>query len=68
LLSVLAVGAWYQLQTVLCVSAFIVEPWPIPEGAGMCSARLDFDLGALGLMLLGALAFAATSDRGGIGR
>lgn len=57
LLAVLAVGVWYQLQTVLCVSAFIADPWPIPDGQGMCSARVDFDLGALGLLAVAWIAW-----------
>ena len=68
LLAVLAFGAWTQLQAVLCVSAFILDPWPVASGQGMCSARIDFDLGALGLMALGALAWLATNDRGGQSR
>ena len=68
LLAVLALGAWTQLQTVLCVSAYILDPWPLASGQGMCSARINFDLGALGLMALGALAWLATNDRGGQSR
>lgn len=58
--AVLAVAVWFQLQTVICVAAFILDPWPIPEGCAMCSSRIDFDLGALGLMLLGWLAWQIT--------
>lgn len=65
LIWVLAAAAWFQLQTVICVAAFIADPWPIPAGRGMCSARLDFDLGALGLMLLGWLAWLVTTYMGG---
>lgn len=60
LLAVLAVGAWYQLQTMLCAAAYIVSPWPIPEGRGMCSARIDFDLGALGLLAVAWVAWRMT--------
>lgn len=58
--AVLAAAVWFQLQTVICVAAFIIDPWPIPEGCAMCSSRIDFDLGALGLMLIAWLAWVMT--------
>lgn len=50
LLGVLLLAAWYSLQTLICSAAYVVAPWPVPAGFGMCSARIDFDLGALGLL------------------
>ncbi len=50
--AVLALAVWYQLQTLLCVWWWLIDgPWQLLPGTGMCSARLDFDLGAAGLML-----------------
>ena len=60
LLIVLAFSAWTQLQALICSAAYIVEPWAIEPGQGMCSARADFDLGAVGLMVLGWLAWLVT--------
>lgn len=56
LYAVLCLAAWYSLQTLICSAAYLNEPWPIPPGMGMCSARIDFDLGALGLVLIAAFA------------
>lgn len=56
LLGVLALAAWYSLQTLICSAAYLIEPWPIAPGVGMCSARLAFDLGALGLVMVAGAA------------
>lgn len=55
LYAVLCLAAWYSLQTLICSAAYLVEPWPIEPGVGMCSARIDFDLGALGLVAIVAI-------------
>lgn len=56
LVGVLLLAAWYNLQTLICSAAYLIEPWSVPPGVGICSARVDFDLGALGLL---AVAFFA---------
>ena len=56
LLAVLLVAAWYSLQTLICSAAYMIEPWDVPPGVGICSARIGFDLGALGLLVLAGLA------------
>jgi hypothetical protein len=48
----LAFGAFEELQTIICSTAYAFNPWAVPEGQSICSARLDFDLGAIGVMLL----------------
>lgn len=53
---VLLVAAWYSLQTMICSAAYMIEPWEVLPGQGICSARLDFDLGALGLIIVAWLA------------
>lgn len=58
--AVLAVGAWAQLQAILCTLAFILKPWAVLPGQGMCSARVDFDLGALGLLGVAWIAWRLT--------
>lgn len=62
LYAVLCLAAWYSLQTLICSAAYLNEPWPIPPGMGMCSARIDFDLGALGIVAIAAITCALTSS------
>ncbi len=53
-------GAWSALQTLLCSVGYMVEPWTVPPGVGICSARIDFDLGALGLLAAAWFALRAS--------
>ena len=48
--------ASHEASAVLCATWFIFSPWPILQGQAMCSARIGFDLGALGLLLVAVLA------------
>lgn len=48
--------AWHEASVALCATWFIFGPWPILPGQAMCSARIGFDLGALGLLLVALLA------------
>ena len=48
--------ASHEASAVLCATWFIFSPWPILQGQAMCSARIGFDLGALGLLLVAGLA------------
>lgn len=48
--------AWHEASVALCASWFIFAPWPIALGQGMCSAKIGFELGALGLLLVAVLA------------
>ena len=48
---VFAVFAFEELQVLICSAWFMVEPWPVPDGVGTCSAKAGIDLGALGVML-----------------
>ena len=57
LLAVLCLACWYSLQTLICSAAYMVEPWEVLPGQGICSARVEFDLGAVGVMLVAGLAF-----------
>lgn len=63
LLAVLALSAWYSLQTLICSAAYMVQPWTVPPGVGICSSRLDFDLGALGLVAVAFVAYRLTPAR-----
>lgn len=55
-----AYGAWSAAQTVLCAIGYVIAPWPVPPGVGICSARLDFDLGALALVAVAVFALRAS--------
>lgn len=48
--------AWHEASVVLCASWFIFDPWLIAPGQAMCSAKIGFDLGAVGLLLVALLA------------
>lgn len=50
-----AVALWWtfeELQVVVCSTAYAVKPWAVPVGQSICSARIDFDIGAVSLMLV----------------
>lgn len=44
--------AWEELQVLTCTAWFMVEPWPVAQGQAICSAKLGFDLGAVGILIL----------------
>ena len=48
--------AMHEASAVLCATWFVFSPWPIATGQAMCSARIGFDLGALGLLMVAVLA------------
>lgn len=52
--------AWEELQVVLCSTWFIFEPWLVKPGEAMCSSKIGFDLGALGILIVAVLAFRLT--------
>ena len=61
LLSIFSVVVgWYvieELQTALCSVMYLIEPWPVGVGQSMCSARIGFDLGAVGIFIVGLIAY-----------
>lgn len=60
LLAAVLCGAWASLQTVLCSVAYMLQPWEVPPGVGICSARVDLDLGAFGLLFAAWFALKAS--------
>ena len=54
LLLVLLWFAYESAQTAICSFSYMLWPWPVEAGQAMCSAKLGFDLGAIGI-LAGAL-------------
>ena len=62
---VFCVIAWYafmELQTVACSVWYIFEPWAAPLGQPICSAKVGFDLGAIGIMITAYLLWALTNN------
>lgn len=53
--AITAIALWWsveEVQVALCSFAYMVRPWPVSVGQSICSARLDFDLGAIGIVVL----------------
>jgi hypothetical protein len=49
---VFAVFAFEEVQVVVCNAWFMFDPWPVPEGVAVCSAKAGIDFGAIGVMLV----------------
>lgn len=43
-----AYAAWEEGQGIVCPVWYIFEPWTIPQGAAMCSARAGYEFGLVG--------------------
>lgn len=43
---------WHEACVIVCSVAYIVSPWPIPEGVGQCSAWAEVDLMRVGVFAL----------------
>lgn len=50
--------AWEAAQVVACSVWYIMEPWHVPNGAAMCSARAGYDFGILGAAVAASVTFA----------
>lgn len=49
------IALWWsveEVQVALCSFAYMVRPWPVAVGQSICSARLDLDLGAIGIVVV----------------
>jgi hypothetical protein len=55
MLGVLAWWCFESIQVVICSFAYAVKPWDVPTGQSICSARIDFDIGSIGVMLVGLI-------------
>ena len=54
-LPVTLVALWWsieEVQVALCSFAYMLKPWPVATGQSICSARLDLDLGAVGIVIV----------------
>lgn len=60
---VLAWWGFHALQTMICSAAYYFEPWVVPVGQSICSAKLGFDLGALGIMFAALLLYKGLHAR-----
>lgn len=55
--------AWWsfeELQVIICSAWYLVDPWPVPEGGAICSAKAGIDLGAFGILAVALLAWMST--------
>ena len=43
-----AYAAWEEGQGMVCPIWYVVEPWHVPQGAAMCSARAGYEFGLVG--------------------
>lgn len=57
LLWVICWWAWEEMQTALCSVLYMIEPWQVPPGQGICSARIDIDLGAVGILVVAYICY-----------
>ena len=58
--AVFYVVSWYafmELQTVICSVWYLFEPWVVPVGQPICSAKVGFDLGAIGILVVACLLY-----------
>lgn len=56
---VVAVLLWFgyeEAQVVSCSLLYLLAPWPVPEGAALCSSRAGIDISALSLFIVALLA------------
>lgn len=54
-LAIYAVALWFsveEVQVTLCSFLYMRKPWPVQPGQSICSARLDLDLGAVGIVVI----------------
>lgn len=59
--------AWYgfeELQTAMCSVMYLAKPWPVEVGQSMCSARIGFDIGTVGIFVVGFLAYLLVTEDG----
>lgn len=58
---------WYafeETQTSICSVMYLIEPWPVEVGQSMCSARVGFDIGAIGIFVVGLIAYKLVHSNG----
>ena len=60
----LVVLCWYafeETQTLVCSVLYAIEPWPVRVGESICSDRIGFDIGSIGIFMAGALIYLLAS-------
>jgi hypothetical protein len=53
-----AYAVWEEAQGAICPIWYIFEPWHVPQGAAMCSARAGYDFGLLGALVASGVVLA----------
>jgi hypothetical protein len=51
---VMLYGSFEELQTAICSIMYAIEPWEVQLGQAICSAKVGFELSAIGVMLCAA--------------
>ena len=46
---------WEEAQVALCSAWYMAEPWAVAQGQAICSAKVGFDLGAIGIVAVAFL-------------
>ena len=49
--------AWEETQVAMCSVAYMLSPWAVEPGQGICHALTGLDLGALGVLFVAVLAY-----------
>ena len=52
---VLAWWCFEAIQILICSTAWAISPWEVPKGQSICSVGINFDLGAIGVMLVACI-------------
>jgi len=55
--------AFEESQTAVCSAWYVYEPWTVPQGIGICSAKAGIDFGAIGLIIVSVLASTLLIDK-----
>lgn len=42
---------WEEAQVVICSAWYMAWPWTVPAGEAMCSAKIGFPIGAVGIVI-----------------
>lgn len=58
---------WYafeESQTAICSAMYLIEPWHVEAGQSMCSARIGFDIGTVGIFVVGLIVMYLVNQDG----
>jgi len=64
--AVIAWLAFEELQVLICAAWWAADPWPVPDGCAVCSARAGIDIGAIGILLVALLVWRVAFSKGNV--